>query len=183
MGVTVGVTTIHYDEVMKLIAQLKLQPTPDQAEALRLTLEQANAACNRISATAWQTQTFRQFPLHRLCYADTRAAFGLSAQLTVRCIAKVADAYKLDRKRERSFSPTGSLAYDDRILSWNLPQRTISIWTIAGRQTIPFVCGGRQWQLLHTRHGESDLAYVNGQFYLLAAGDVETPLTEDLDDY
>ena len=30
---------------MKLVAQVKLLPTPEQADALRHTLEQANAAC------------------------------------------------------------------------------------------------------------------------------------------
>jgi len=35
---------------MKLIAQLKLLPTPEQAGTLQRTLEQANAACNEISS-------------------------------------------------------------------------------------------------------------------------------------
>ena len=75
---------------MKLIAQLKLRPTPLQAQALRTTLERANAAANFISQTAWGTRTFQQFKLHKLVYAPTRAHFGLSAQIVVRMIAKVA---------------------------------------------------------------------------------------------
>ncbi|MBK7454490.1 MAG: hypothetical protein IPJ46_12445 [Anaerolineales bacterium] len=46
---------------MKLIAQIKLLPTPEQAQALRKTLEVANAACNYISQQAWDSQTFKQF--------------------------------------------------------------------------------------------------------------------------
>jgi IS605 OrfB family transposase len=160
---------------MKLIAQLKLLPTPEQADAVKRTLHQANAACDRISNTAWQTQTFNQFDLHKLAYADVRETFGLASQMAVRCISKVADAYKLDRNCQRTFNPTGSIAYDDRILSWNLKDPSVSIWTLDGRQSIPFVCGERQWALLQTRHGETDLAYVGGAFYLLATCDVETP--------
>jgi predicted transposase len=170
---------------MKLIAQLKLQPTPEQAAALLTTLEVANAACNAMSETAWQTHTFRQFDLHKLCYASSREAFGLSAQLTVRCLSKVADASKLDRKAQRTFRPYGNMAYDDRMLSWNLrledTQPSVSIWTVNGRQSIPCVAGARQMALLHTRNGETDLAYVKGQFYLLAVCDVEKPVPLEVD--
>ncbi|HEY0605510.1 MAG TPA: transposase [Herpetosiphonaceae bacterium] len=166
---------------MKLIAQLKLHPTPDQHVALLQTLEVANAACNAMSETAWQTQTFRHFDLHKLCYESSRAAFGLSAQLTVRCLSKVADAYKLDRKVQRAFRPHGSIAYDDRILSWNLHEPSVSIWTVNGRQSMPFVAGARQMDLLRTRKGETDLAYVKGAFYLLAVCDVEEPTLLDVD--
>jgi putative transposase len=166
---------------MKLIAQLKLHPTPEQHAALLRTLEVANAACTVMSETAWQTQTFRQFDLHKLCYESCREAFGLAAQVTVRCLSKVADAYTLDRKAQRVFRPHGSMAYDDRILSWNLHAPSVSIWTVNGRQSIPFVAGARQLELLRTRKGETDLAYVNGQFYLLAVCDVEAPTPLDVD--
>ncbi len=166
---------------MKLIAQLKLHPTPEQHAGLLRTLEVANTACTAMSETAWQTQTFRQFDLHKLCYESCREAFGLSAQLTVRCLSKVADAYKLDRKVKRVFRPHGSIAYDERILSWNLHELSVSIWTVNGRQSIPFVAGSRQMERLHTRKGETDLAYVNGQFYLLAVCDVEEPTPLDVD--
>jgi putative transposase len=43
---------------MKLTAQLKLLPTPEQADSLKRTLEAANAACNYISNMAWETRTF-----------------------------------------------------------------------------------------------------------------------------
>ncbi|KAB8143849.1 IS200/IS605 family element transposase accessory protein TnpB [Chloroflexia bacterium SDU3-3] len=152
---------------MKLTAQIQLRPTPAQADALRRTLETANAACNAMSATAWETGTFGQFALHKLCYADTRAAFGLSAQVTVRCIAKVADAYKLDKKAQRTFALLGAVAYDARILSFNLAGSSVSIWTMDGRQAIPFVCGERQRAMLEHQKGESDLVFKRGKWYLL----------------
>jgi IS605 OrfB family transposase len=93
----------------------------------------------------------------------------------VRCIAKVADAYKLDRKTQRTFQPHGAVPYDDRILSYNLKGSEISIWTLDGRQAIPFVCGERQRELLATQRGETDLALVGGKWYLFVACEVETP--------
>jgi len=160
---------------MRLTIQLKLQPTPAQADALRRTLVRANEACDYISMIAWEATTFRQFAIHKLCYKGVRETFDLAAQLTVRCISKVADAYKLDTKRRRTFSPLGAIAYDDRILYFHRGNQAISIWTLDGRQSMPFVCGERQRQLLQAQHGESDLALVNGEWYLFAVCDVETP--------
>lgn len=173
---------VCYIHIMILTAVVKLLPTTEQAAALQRTLETANAACTTISQSAWQSRTFKQFDLHRLCYQDIRAAFSLSAQLVVRCIAKVADAYKRDRETLRIFRPHGAIAYDDRILRWALPDRSVSIWTLAGRQRISFVCGPRQWELLQTQHGETDLALINGQWYLYAACEVEEPTPADTPD-
>lgn len=145
---------------MKLTAQLKLQPTPDQERALRRTLETANAACNFISDVAWQTRTFGKFALQKSCYEQVREQFGLSAQMTIRALAKVGDAYKRDKQTKRTFRPLASIAYDDRILSFALPKSEVSIWTLNGRQAIPFMCGERQRRMLQTRQGESDRSTI-----------------------
>ena len=55
---------------MNLTAQLKLEPTAEQAFALSRTLVASNAACDYISGVAWDSKTFRQFDLHRLCYRE-----------------------------------------------------------------------------------------------------------------
>jgi putative transposase len=151
-----------------LTAQLKLQPSAAQAAALADTLAATNAACDYISATAWDSKTFRQFDLHKLCYRTVRERFELSAQAAVRAISKTADAYKLDKAVRRTFRATGSAAYDRRILSYNLSASTVSLWSLAGRLSIPFVCGERQRALLANRQGETDLACVRGEWYLMA---------------
>jgi IS605 OrfB family transposase len=166
---------------MKIIAQVKLTPTPDQHAALLRTLEQANAACNYISQVAWDTCTFKKFDLQTLCYRDVREQFDLSAQLTVRMLAKVGDAYKLDKQTQRTFKLHGSIAYDDRILSYQLDKGTVNIWVLAGRQRIPFVCGERQRELLQYRQGESDLVLVKGVFYLLAVCEIEDPTPDEIE--
>lgn len=158
---------------MKLTVQTRLLPTPEQSAALLRTLETANAAANAISGRAWRERTFQQFALHRLIYADIRAETGLSAQMVVRLIAKVANAYKLDRARPRRFHLHGAVAYDERILSWK--PEAISIWTVHGRQTIPFICGERQRGLLAYQQGESDLVYRDGEWYLYATVEYTEP--------
>jgi putative transposase len=166
---------------MKLIAQVKLQPTPEQADSLERTLEVANTACNFISDVAWEQRTFGKFALQKLCYQPVRERFALSAQMTIRALAKVGDAYKLDKKTKRTFRPLASIAYDDRILSFALPKSEVSIWTLDERQAIRFVCGERQRRMLVTRQGESDLLYHRGEWYLLVTCEVEQPHPLDID--
>ena len=111
---------------MKLTAKIKLQPTPEQHDLLLNTLEMANSACNDIGQQAWDSRTFSQFSLHKVVYHDIRNRYPLSAQMVVRAISKVADAYKLDRKTQRTFQPRGAFPYDSRILSFNTSEQTIS---------------------------------------------------------
>lgn len=165
---------------MKLTAKIKLQPVLGQYDTLLSTLETANAACNDISQQAWQAKIFRQYPLHYLVYRDIRERYGLSAQMTVRAIGKVADSYKLDRKSRRIFQPRGAFPYDDRILSFKTDEQTVSIWTLEGRQRMPYLCGERQRELLEGDRGEADLCFIDGEFYLLVACEVETPEPQDV---
>ncbi len=147
------------------------------------TLERANEACNWLSQLAWDTKIFRQFALHKLGYYDAKERFDFSAQVVVRCEAKVADAYKLDKKTKRAFKPHGAISYDSRILRWKLDKFTVSIWTLEGRQEMLFSTGPRQLELLKFQQGESDLVYIRGDFYLLATCDIPEPTPEDVEVY
>lgn len=172
-----------YNIPMKLTAKVKLQTTPEHHQALLDTLEKSNAACGYISDIAWQKRTFNKFGLQQVVYYEVKDQFSLSAQVVVRCISKVADAYKLDKKTKREFNPRGAVAYDARILSWRLDRQTVSIWTIVGRLTIPFLAGKRQLELLKQQRGESDLALIDGEFYLFATCEVETPTPVDVEGF
>ena len=177
------IMNMGYTPFMKLTNQIKLNPTSEQAELLKRTLETANAACNYISGVAWNTQTFGQFKIHALVYSDVRAQFDLTAQMVVRCIAKVTDAYKIDKETKREFRPHGAIAYDARILKWYTDKQFVSIWTMNGREKIPFIGGPRQLELLKHQKGESDLCMVDGVFYLMTTCDVEEPTPDDVDGF
>ena len=161
---------------MKLVANLKLIPTRDQHAALLDTLKVSNRACTWLAKEAWETQTFGQFALHKLTYERCRAQFGLAAQMTVRCIAKVADAYKLDRTTRRRFRRYAAQPYDDRIFRL-CSDTELSLWTTQGRMQVAYQCGARQRALLGFRKGEVDLMYIKGTFYLAVVCDVLEPET------
>src|SRR5208282_1785465 len=159
---------------MKLTAKIKLVYEEEAGGSLFRTVALANACCEWLSEQAWSVKKFRKYDLQKLFYYGAREAFSdLSAQCIIRCIAKVANSYKLDKKTQRSFAPLGAIAYDLRILSWK--QGIVSIWTVDGRKKIPYVCGERQAELLKTQHGETDLLLQDGQFYLATCCDVAEP--------
>ena len=121
----------------------------------------------------WREKCFHRYALQDLTYYGARETFGIAAQFAIRCIAKVADSYKKDKRTRRFYKPHGAVAFDNRILHYRLDRLTVSIWTVAGRQEIPFTCGDHQWQLLQSQKGETKLAYQRGKFYLLAACEIE----------
>lgn len=165
--------------VVKLTLQIKLLPDKGQSDALLATLKEANTACNAISKTAFEKRIFNQFKIHKECYYAIKSSFNLSAQVVVRCISKVCDAYKLDRKIERSFKPLGSIAYDSRILTYK--GDTASIWTVSGRLKINYICHNPKY--LPYIQGEADLVFKKGKFYLFQTCEVPEDEVKDVEDF
>jgi IS605 OrfB family transposase len=184
---------------MTLTAHIQLRPDPLQHAALLATLGAANAACNDLGRKAFDAGTFRTFDIHKNFYRATRAAFGLGAQCAIRCIAKVDDAYATQRAQIRShnlvcapgtqrtlapitFKPHSAQPFDARNLTYRQAEQRVSIWTVHGRMTIPYLIGEHHAELMRHQQGESDLAYVNGRFYLLACCEVpDEPPVEPAD--
>ena len=165
---------------MKLIVNLKLKPLESQHADLLQTLERAGDACNWISEQAFENKVFKQFNIHKITYLSAKDKFSLSAQMVIRAISKVADSYQIQKHKQTEFRKHGSVAYDSRILTFKSGDK-VSLWTLNGRQTIPFVCGTHQRKLLPFLKGEVDLIYRTGQFFLNAVADVpeESPMIPD----
>lgn len=157
---------------MKTVLQIKLLPDPPQHAALLETMRVFNAACNFIAGVAFREQCASKFVLQKLAYDDVRKQFNLSAQLTIRAIAKVVEAYKRDKSKQCFFKPTGAVVYDQRILSFK-GLEAASVLTLQGRLTIPMQMGDYQRVQFGRGHGQSDLVLVQGVFYLLVV--METP--------
>ena len=165
---------------MKLTLKIKLLPTSEQAGVLIQTVREANAVCNAISDVAWQNKIFNQFRIHNLCYHGFKSTFNLSSQMLVRCIGKVADAYKPDKKTKCTFKPLGGIAYDSRIMTYK-PNNVVSLWCIGGRQKISFVCHNPAY--LPYIKGEADLVYKKGKFYLFQTVDIPEQDVDDIENF
>src|SRR5262249_46553279 len=91
-------------------------------------------------------------------YHDIRARFGLSAQMTIRAISKVSEAYKRDKSIQPRFRPHSAMVYDQRICSFPGPDR-VSLLTLDGREVMPYRFGRYAEGMLQRVRGQCDLLY------------------------
>lgn len=162
--------------------QIKLLPSPEQGEALLATMERFNAACDALAVIAFTHRCANKVELQKIAYHDIRRDFGLSAQMTVRAIAKVVEAYKRDRKIQPTFRPHGAIVYDERILSWKGPDR-VSVLTIDGREIMPWIAGKYQRGWLDRTRKQADLVYRGGKFFLFLTIDVDDTEPREVEDF
>lgn len=160
---------------MKLTAKIKLCPTEHQRQLLQETLQTANAVCNYISQVAWEQRKFHAYNLHHLCYYTIREQSGLGAQMVIRAMSKVSNSYKINKRKQHVFHRHGAFPLDERLLKIYLDDREISIWSFEGRQRIPFQAGEHQLNQLQFQKGQCELAFIRGEFYLLALCEIEEP--------
>src|ERR1044072_4372339 len=176
-----------------------------QAAALEATLSACNEAATWVSGVAFEKDVKSNFALRKHTYGEIKARWGLGAQAAQHVIKKTCDAYatlkaalkagnlgRAGSKRYRRavekpvvFRPQGAQPYDDRMLSWRIDQRRISIWTTAGRmKDVAFTAAPEQLAtlVLH-RKGESDLVSRDGMWFLNATCDVPeaAPNTDPVD--
>lgn len=165
---------------MKLTLMCKLLPDADQARLLDETMAVFNTACNYVSAHVHILGTVSKFRIQKVVYYDVRSRFGLSAQMTLLVIRKVAEVYKRDRSRLHRFRSDGAIIYDSRILSWKRADR-VSLLVLAGRITIPILTGARQRPV--RPKGQADLVKRDGMYFLYQTIDIPTPPEDKVDDY
>lgn len=161
--------------------QIKLKPDNEQKKSLLNTIKKANTACNELSEHAFENRIFNQFKLHYAKYHSIKSSFNLSAQTVIRCISKVADSYKLDKKVQRVFKELGAITYDSRILSYKIEKRILSIWTVDGRLKIPFIPYPEKY--LPYIKGEADLIYKKGKFFLFQTCEVPEDDIKDVEEF
>jgi putative transposase len=165
---------------VKLTLKIKLLPDNEQAKSLLQTIKEANSACNIISKIASDLKIFNQFKIHKEVYHKIKGSSNLSAQILVRCISKVADAYKLDKKTKRVFKPLSSISYDSRILTYQ-SGKIVSIWSIGGRLKIQFVCHNTKY--FPYIKGEADLVFKKGKFYIFQTVEVPEENIKDMEEF
>ncbi|MGC4984853.1 RNA-guided endonuclease InsQ/TnpB family protein [Streptomyces sp. DT193] len=191
---------------MKLTVQVKLLPTPGQAAALEATLRACNEAATWASRVAFEKDVKRNFALREHTYNQVKERWNLGAQAAQHVIKKTCDAYATLKANLRAgnlgrpgsnrylratekpitFRSQGAQPYDDRMLSWQMAERRVSVWTVAGRiKDVAFTATPEQLATLALyRRGESDLLLRDGIWFLLATCEVpEAPPNTDPHDF
>ncbi|MFC9845096.1 hypothetical protein ACFWFF_39630 [Streptomyces sp. NPDC060223] len=124
--------------IVKMVVQVRLLPTPEQAAALEATSHACNEAASWVSEVAFERGEFKDFALRKHTYDNVRSRWNLGAQAVQHTVKKACDAYttlkanlkagnlgKPGSKRYRqvtekpiAFRPHGAQPYEDRMLSW-----------------------------------------------------------------
>lgn len=143
----------------------KLLTTPTIANVLQETSEHFSDACNYVLKIAIEEKTHNAIKLHKICYAEVRKLFGLSANLSVRAIRRVVSCMtklKGKRKQPKKFSPK-SIDYDARIFTYQEQSETVSLTTTKGRIRVPMLLGEHQRKSLKGQNPTSATVIKKGK--------------------
>ena len=174
---------------MKLVVQVKLQPTPEQASALEATLRACNTAASDVAVAAREIGCYRNYDLRKHTYQGIKDDYRLGVQAAQHVIKKVCDSYKTlvaniragnlgtpgsKRRRTAETNPItfrweAAQPYDARMLSWQHDTRTVSMWTVSGRlKGVAFTGSPDQLKAVATLPvGESDLVHRDARVVAL----------------
>lgn len=140
----------RYRPVVERTIRCKLAASVENCAALQDTAKAFASACMFVLDVAKQEKIYDKRELQPIVYRDVRAKFGLTANLSIRAIARVAEAIQgaaRKRKTVNEFRPT-SIDYDARIFSYRERDQTVSVSTTHGRVRIPLSLGAYQREAL-----------------------------------
>lgn len=123
-----------------------MSPSNVASEAIRATVARFASACDFVLVLATREKTSNKVKLQHLVYHDIRKQFGLTANLAVRSIARVAWAIKAATRKGKAVKkirPT-SIDYDERIFAYRENEEAVSLSTVNGRVHVPLVLGQYQ---------------------------------------
>jgi len=151
-----------------LTVNCKLSTTDSQAEEIEDTLKAFADACNWINQNT-PPKVRNHVRIHGLVYHDVRAKFGLSANLAVRAISRVAGNRKTAINMGRNvkeFKPT-SIDYDARIFAFREKDNSVSVTLLRSRQNIKMVLGNRQKAMLRgSKPTSATLVKKGAEYYI-----------------
>lgn len=133
----------------------KLDPTPAQRAEIDATMRAFADACNYVASLCRTLKTTNKIDVQKACYREIRERFDLSANLTVRAIARACGAVKtLNKQGDRETVPSfqsSAIGYDARIFSYREADGTFSLTLLHSRQRIVANLGDHQRKALKGR--------------------------------
>jgi putative transposase len=149
---------------------------------LTATMQAFNAAAAWIARVCWDEGLTNTNTAHHRVYGETRARFGLSAQLAVNARAKAVEAVKSVKAKQcetcPQFGARGSVRLDNHHSYSFKPLDHVSLLTLQGRIVCRMLLGARQHTMLtdpEWENGTADLVWRNHVYYLHVTQSREAP--------
>lgn len=158
------ITFLNMDSIRTI--SCKLSTTDYQALHIKATVEAFADACNYVADWGREYKISRQNDLHKGCYFEIRARFGLSANLAVRAIARVAPRLQKAKTRDSVFKPA-SIDYDARIFRFIEKDWIVSLTLLSSREKFSLDIGDYQREALAGQKPTSaTLSKKQGDYYI-----------------
>jgi IS605 OrfB family transposase len=167
-----------------LTVSCKLQVTPEQVAQIDELLQTFADACEYTNKTVKPGLANEQ-AMQSLVYNDVRARFGLSSQLAIQAVRRVAGNRKTAKQKGkpvRKFAPT-SATYDERVFSFREHDWTVSLRLLGGRARFKLAIGNYQRGLLKGQKPKTAtlLKRQNGTYYINIQLESQPPEIEAAD--
>lgn len=174
---------------MKLLARVQLNPTEIDRSILLDTMQKINEAQSWVGQQevtrrdkgqldgAAEKQTRREIS-HEL-----KIRFGLTSRMIDLVIVNVRNWILKGDTTPPVFTKTEPIIYDEKLLSWDLKNEEVALWTFySKRLPVTFTCGDHQRRLLacSAKNRQSSLVFFENDFYLFTEVDVREPAAEDI---
>ena len=161
---------------------MRIEATPDQAQALSDTCAAYLDCCNMVSRVAWEHKTLGQKALHQLVYRRLRDEYRVKSQMAQSSIIRVIGNYRTIKEMHGSPWAASrpeyrSSGYD---LAWNrdysvLKDGRLSVNTLNGRIKLPVDWSHVPEEYRHGKFGTARLLNRGGKWLLLIPSTVELP--------
>lgn len=140
-------------------------------------MREFSKACNLISLVASEQKLHRRYDIHHATYKQVREQTSLPSQHVINAIAKVAEAFTRDRKKQHKFKQTSSVRFDARTLTFKraFHEATLTVCPkgrVSGELQMPTSMRVKLWEW---KIGSADLILRNGEFYLHIVVGTEAP--------
>ncbi|ERI09421.1 RNA-guided endonuclease InsQ/TnpB family protein [Aneurinibacillus aneurinilyticus] len=132
---------------MTITAKIKINPTSEQIEWLKSTLDAYRTGCNYVSSLVFETKQLAQAKVHKMTYGTLRSVYFLRSQMAQSVMKTVIARYQSLKSNGHDWTKVmfKKPEYD---LVWNrdysLTQGLFSINTLRGRVKVPFETKGME---------------------------------------
>lgn len=159
---------------MERTIRLRLQPSPEQKEALRETVLAFTRSFNRVCQAGWRLREGNAYKLHHTTYHDARKIDPqLVADLHIQARQKASEAVKsaLTRQKQgrRASQPKSEFCaprFNDRTFKVDWESGIANLSTVNGRQKMTFCVPVYASYAVGLETATADLVFRKGKWYL-----------------
>lgn len=154
---------------MKFIFHVELLPDKQQAIILNTTMKEVVATCNIISKAAFKKKLYSQAGLHKTLYRSIKQTSPLPSQIIIRCISRVTESYRINKRKEINFNSLREITFDERVIRFLDDCIAVSTVNANKRIKIPFKGESKYFPYAA---GDADMIFYGNKIFLFQSAEI-----------